>query len=348
VRLAPVPENPIERVVARLNLAPRPLLDTQIAYTLARLVMVGTKLGVFEALREGPLEAYRVADRCGLDGRGTQKLLFALAGAEYVKEKNGRYELTPVARKWLVAHSPHSLADKLLLQFHEWKWIEHAEAYVRTGEPLELHSAISGEEWAIYQRGMRAVAGAAAAEASRRVPVPKDARHLLDIGGSHGYYSVALCRRHEGLSGVVLDLPEAVEHAAPILAAEGMGHRVVHRPGDALTDDLGSRAYDVVLIAQLVHHFSEEQNRALAVRVARALRPGGVYAILDAFRSPSAKDAGQTGALLDFYFALTSQSGTWSPEEMAGWQRAAGLEPKRPIKFRTVPGFGMQAAAARG
>jgi len=31
---------------------------------------------------------------------------------------------------------------------------------------------------------------------------------------------------------------------------------------------------------------------------------------LDAFRSPSAKDAGQTGALFDLYFALTSQSGT--------------------------------------
>jgi len=127
-----------------------------------------------------------------------------------------------------------------------------------------------------------------------------------------------------------------------------MGDRVVHRVGDALTDDLGSNAYDVVLIAQLVHHFSEEQNRELAVRVARALRPGGIYAVLDAFRSPSAKDAGQTGALFDFYFALTSQSGTWSPEEMAAWQRAVGLEPKRPVRFRAVPGFGMQAAEARG
>ena len=348
MRLAPVPENAVERVVARLNLAPRPLLDTQIAYTLARLVMVGTKLGVFEALRDEPLEAARVAERCKLDARGTAKLLFALAGAEYVAEKAGRYELTPVARKWLLADSPNSLVDKLLLQFHEWEWIEHAEDYVRTGEPLELHTAISDEEWPIYQRGMRAVAGAAAAEAARRLPVPRGAGDLLDIGGSHGYYSVALCRRHETLSAVVLDLPEAVEHAAPILAAEGMGDRVVHRAGDALTDDLGTAAYDVVLIAQLVHHFSEEENRELAVRVERALRPGGVYAILDAFRSPSAKDAGQTGALLDFYFALTSQSGTWSPEEMAGWQRAAGLKPRRPISFRSVPGFGMQAAEAQG
>jgi SAM-dependent methyltransferase len=347
VRLGPIPENPIERVVARLNLAPQPLLDTQVAYTLARLVMVGTKLDVFEALSDKTLEAQEVAERCNLDSRGTEKLLFALAGAGYVEEVDGRYRLTAVARKWLLRRSPHSLADKMLLQFHEWEWIERAEDYVRTGKPLELHSTVSAEEWPLYQRGMRAVAGAAASETARRLPVPKGARELLDIGGSHGYYSVALCRRHEGLSAVVLDLPEAVEHAAPILASEGMGERVVHRVGDALTDDLGTNTYDVVLIAQLVHHFSEEQNRDLAQRIARALRPGGVYAILDAFRSPSAKDAGQTGALLDFYFALTSQSGTWSPDEMAAWQRLAGLGPRRPIRFRTVPGMGIQAADRR-
>ena len=348
MRLGPIPENPIERVVARLNLAPQPLLDTQIAYTLARLVMVGTKLGVFEALKDGPLAPARVAERCQTDARGTEKLLFALAGAGYVEARDGGYGLTRVARKWLLAESPNSLVDKLLLQFHEWDWMERAEDYVRTGDPMELHTVISADEWPTYQRGMRALAGTSAAEVARRLPVPKGARDMLDIGGSHGYYSVALCRRHDGLRAVVLDLPDAIEHAAPILAAEGMGERVTHRVGDALRDDLGEDAYDVVLIAQLVHHFSDEQNRELAVRVARALRPGGVYAILDAFRSPSAKDAGQAGALLDFYFALTSQSGTWSPEEMAVWQRAAGLEPRRPIKFRTVPGLGIQAAQAAG
>jgi SAM-dependent methyltransferase len=290
------------------------------------------------------LEPARVAERCGLSLRGTEKLLFALAGAGYLQEKEGRYALTPITRKWLLPDSPHSLADKLLLQFHEWEWMERSEDYVRTGEPMELHSALTSDQWSVYQRGMRSLASAAASEAARRLPFPKRARDLLDIGGSHGFYSVSLCRRHEDLSAVVLELPDAVEHAAPILAKEAMGDRVVHRAGNALTDDLGVDAYDVVLISQLVHHFSDEQNRELASRVARALRPGGVFAIVDAFRAPSPKDAGQFGALLDFYFALTSESGTWSPEEMASWQRAAGLKPRRAIRFRTVPGVGMQVA----
>jgi predicted O-methyltransferase YrrM len=339
-----MPENPIERLVKRLNLAPQPLLETQMAFSLSRLIMVGTKLGVFEALADGPATSAEIAERCGTSEVGTEKLLFALTGAEYLRAENGGYALTPVARKWLLRDSPNSLVDKMLFQFHEWEYMERSEDYVRTGQPLELHSMTDEEEWDSYQRGMRSIANAFAPEAVRRMPVPKGATEMLDIGGSHGYYSVALCRKHDGLRSTILDLPQAIEQAAPLLAEEGMGDLVVHRAGDALTDDLGTETYDLVLIAQLVHHFSEEQNRELAARVARALRPGGVYAVLDEFRPRTPKDAGQIGAVLEFYFALTSQSGTWAVEEIADWQRGAGLKPRRPINFRTVPGLGIQAA----
>lgn len=69
-----------------------------------------------------------------------------------------------------------------------------------------------------------------------------------------------------------------------------------------------------------------------------------MFAILDALRAPSARKAGQVPAMLDFYFALTSASGTWAPQEMASWQREARLRPRRPIRFREVPGAGIQAA----
>jgi SAM-dependent methyltransferase len=348
VRLGAKADNPIEAVIARMNIAPRPLLETQIAYTLARVIMAGVKLGVFDALAEGDDTAEAVAQKCGTDPRATEKLLFALAGAGYLKASGDAYGLTPLSRKWLLSDSEHSLADKLLLQFHEWDWIGLSEDYVRTGKPLELHAMTDEGQWDLYQRGMRAMARGLSDEVVRRMPVPGGAVDMLDIGGSHGYYSVALCRKHDGLYATVLDLPEAVKQAAPLLAEEGMGDRVVHREGDALNDDLGEHAYDLVMTAQLVHHFSDEQNRELTKRIARALRPGGVYAIVEEFRSATPKEAGQVGALLDFYFALTSQAGTWAPEEMADWQRAAGLEPRKTINFRTLPGSGIQAATKPG
>jgi SAM-dependent methyltransferase len=345
MRLDVVGENLIERVLARTNVGPWPLIHTQVAYTLARVIMAATQLGLFEALEQTPLDAAELARRCNTDPAATEKLLFALAASRYVKARDGGYQLTPISSKWLRRDSPHCLADKLLMQFAEWDWMERSEEYVRTGEPIELHDTIEPDQWSAYQRGMRAMASGLAPELVRRLPVPKGARTMLDIGGSHGFYSVALCRRYPELQAVVLDLPEAVEHAAPILAAEGMGERVVHRAGDALSEDLGSESFDLVIASQIVHHFSDEQNRDLAMRVACALRGGGEYAIIDAFRARDPQAGGQIPALLEFYFALTSQSGTWAPEEMAAWQRDAGLKPRRPIRSRTAPGLGFQVAA---
>jgi SAM-dependent methyltransferase len=149
-------------------------------------------------------------------------------------------------------------------------------------------------------------------------------------------------RRHRGLRATVLDLAEAIEHAAPMLAREGMGDRVVHRVGDARTDDLGASRYDLVLIAQLVHHFDQVTGRSLVRRAARALRSGGVLVIVDAVGGP--RSTTQAACLLDLYFAFTSRAGTWSLGELASWQREAGLTPRRPIRLRRLPPFAAQAA----
>jgi SAM-dependent methyltransferase len=338
MRLTVAPENPVERLVLALGIAPVTLMDTHMAFMRARAIMVGTKLGIFDALAGGPRSSADVAARCGTSPIGTEKLLTALAGSGYVRDSGGRFVLTSTARKWVTSDSPTSLRDKILFEFVEWGLTERFEDYVRTGQPLDMHRTVSDEQWGLYQRAMRALAGLGAPEIVRRTSLPTGATTMLDLGGSHGYVSVAMCRKHPQLRATVLDLPAAVAHAAPILAREGMRDRVVHRAGDALHDDLGADAWDFVFVSQLVHHFDEPTNRGLVTRIARALKPGGHFVILELIRASSAKAAGQVGALLDLYFALTSQSGTWSLEEMSGWQRDAGLVPMKPIRLRTVPG----------
>lgn len=368
MKLGAKAENPLDQLALAAGLVPTPLLDTMVALLLARGVMVGVKLGVFEALAAGPLPACEVAARCQVDPHATEKLLGALAGAGYLEVERGAgqvlsqvlsqgagdamFALAPVARRWLLKDSSRSLYDAILMQFLDATYIERMEEYVRSGQPLRIHEHMSDDHWELYQRGMRAGANLAAPELARRIPVPKGARDgvvdMLDIGGAHGHYSVALCRRHPGLRATILDLPQAVAHAAPILAAEGMGDRVAHRVGDALTADLGEERYDLVLIANLVHHFDDATNRALVCRVARALRPGGILVIGEVIRPSAPGKGGQIGALTDLYFALTSASGTWSFAEMAAWQRAAGLLPRRPVRLFTAPGGGLQIARKPG
>ena len=344
MKLGVLPETALERIALATGQVPIPIAHALGGIVLARTVMVATSLGVFEALRARPLASAEVAAACGADPFAMGKLLDALVSSGYLTFRRGAYALTRMSRKWLLVDSPVSLRDAILYESVEWRWLTALDEFVRSGRPLDFHAAMTTEEWALYQRGMRAIAGLSAGEVARRVPVPRGARAMLDIGGSHGYYSVAICRRRRGLRATVLDLPQAIEHAAPLLAHERMADRVVHHAGDALRDDLGCEAYDLILIAQLLHHFDDATNRDLVRRAARALRPGGALVILEAIRRANPAAGGQVAGLLDLYFAFTSRAGTWSLDELASWQREADLLPRPPIDILRLPGYAMQAA----
>jgi predicted O-methyltransferase YrrM len=327
-----------------------PFFEAHIGPALARALVVATKLGVFDALDKRMRTAEEVAGVCGLDPEATVKLLNALVGAQYVRTDHSgtSFRLAAMARRWLLASSPVSLRDFLVgLEINEWHWLEHYEAFLRTGQPLSIHDHMSADQWEHYQRAMRAVAVGSALEVARRTPVPPGARDLLDVGGSHGYFSVALCRRHPGLHAVVFDLPMALQSARQMLAREGMGERVVHRAGDATRDDFGIEAFDLVFISHLAHHFDAATNQDLVRRSARALRPGGLVVIQEGIRPVSSEAGDQAGAVLDLFCALTSGSRQWTFEEMADWQRQSGLVPLKPIRLRSAPGVGLQAGRKR-
>ncbi len=344
MRLGLVPENWLERIALMLGWVPEPLLYTMNAPLLARSVMVATESGLFDILGNEELEAGEVAERCGSHPVATEKLMGALTRSRLLRFRRGRYRISRSAKRWLLRDSPESLYDMVIFCSMCLRHLDHLEEYLRSGKPLDIHETENDPAvWAAYQKGMRAMASLSAPEVGERTPVPDGATQMLDIGGSHGLYSVAICRRHPRLSAVVLDLPAAVEHAAPILAEEGMGERVRHEAGDVLQVDLGEDQYDLVLISQLVHHFPEAENRELMRRIERALRPGGKL-VIQGITKPPDSATNQLAGLLDLFFALTSRAGSWTFEEIASWQRDAGLTPRKPMMLRTMPGGGQQVA----
>ncbi len=178
-----------------------------------------------------------------------------------------------------------------------------------------------------------------------RVAPPPDATALLDIGGGHGLAAARFCQRHPALRATVLDLPAALEAAPPLPAdLAKCGERITRLPGDALTTDLGVARWDVIYIANLLHHFDAAENQALARRVTAALRPGGLWIIQDGVREQRRRSDRMSAAIGDLYFALTSASGFWTFDEMAAWQAEAGLTPRRPVRLLSAPGQGLQIA----
>jgi 2-polyprenyl-3-methyl-5-hydroxy-6-metoxy-1,4-benzoquinol methylase len=337
-------ENLLEWIALRFNLAPRPLIETQVAFSAAMAIMTAAELGIFQALGTGARKAQEVADSCGTHPRGTQELLNCLVGVGYLRWSHGTYSLKRSYRKWLLSGSQVNLLAKLRLQLLEWNWLGKLGEYVRNGQPLDLHRSFSATEWELYQEGMRDLSFAAAREMATKIPVPPGATRMLDIGGSHGLYSIELCERHPALASTIMELPGAIESSRAIARRYDTTGRVTHEPGNVLTDDLTENAYDLVLINNLVHHFTEEQNRAVAAKVARALKPSGIYAIGDMIRTDTPGEGGVIASTLSLYFSLTSAGRNWSTREMESWQSAAGLVPKGTVSFASLPGWKMVIA----
>jgi 2-polyprenyl-3-methyl-5-hydroxy-6-metoxy-1,4-benzoquinol methylase len=344
MKLKPQPENPMEWMALRMNVVPTPLVDTQIAFSSARAIMAAAELGIYEALGKNERTAEQISAACKTNTHATKQLLNCLVGIGYLQWKNEKYALRPKYYKWLLQESETNMIGKLRFQLLEWNWMAELENYVRTGKALQLHSSVNEEEWKLYQEGMRDLALTAARDVARKIPVPKNATTMLDIGGSHGLYSIELCKKHPGLKSTVLELPGAMEAASAIARRYDKNGDLTYQAGNALADDLGTEKYDVVMINNVVHHFTPEQNELLAKKIAKALKPGGIYIIGELIRADKPGGTDIVAATTGLYFSVTSASGNWSEEEMSSWQENAGLKKLKSVASMNIPGWKMVIA----
>jgi len=335
------PENPLEWMALRMNLAPTPLVDTQVAFNAARAIMAAAELGIYEAMGKTAKTAQEIAAICNTNAHATEQLLNCLVGNGYLKWSEGKYSLKTKYHKWLLKESESNLIAKLRFQLIEWNWMAMLEEYVRTGKTLQLHSSVNEQEWKMYQEGMRDLSISAAKELAGKIPIPKNATAMLDIGGSHGLYSIELCKKYPNLKSTILELPGAVEAASAIAKRYDTTGRVNYAEGNALNDDLGKEQYDVVMINNVVHHFTVEQNNMLAKKIAQALKPGGIYIIGEFIRADKPGEGGVVAAASGLYFSVISASGNWSAEEMESWQQQAGLKKEKAISTMSIPGWKM-------
>jgi predicted TPR repeat methyltransferase len=96
-------------------------------------------------------------------------------------------------------------------------------------------------------------------------------RRMIDLGGGHGLYAIALARANLHLTAWVFDFPYVTRLAARFIR-QYRAERVHTFPGNFLTDDFGSR-YDLVFSS------SNPSGKSIPMvpRIADALNPGGFF-----------------------------------------------------------------------
>ena len=134
--------------------------------------------------------------------------------------------------------------------------------------------------------------------------------------------SIAFCERYSQLQAVVFDLAGSLTETEQNITAKEMGSRVSVQQGNCLTEDIGW-GYDVILCIDLLHNFTEEENKKLAPKLARALIAGGMIVIHEFLRNepPDEFNAGFSLVML-----LENGTRTYSYHEIVGWLTDAGFD----------------------
>ncbi|HSE99165.1 MAG TPA: class I SAM-dependent methyltransferase [Blastocatellia bacterium] len=320
-----IPTNIFERLGLWAGKVPVPAIDAIFSIMKARCIMAGVRLGIFEALRDGPLLAAEIAERCNLECECTEMLLRTLAFVDYLEFDDGRYSLSKISEKTMVSGGEFELVGFLQWNYTQWRMLEHLEELIQTGRGIDFHETMEdASEWAHYQRAMLELARFDAPVVAHRVPVRPGAKRLLDVAGSHGLIGAAICRRHPPMRSEVVDLSDAIEHARELAREQHIDDIVSHRVGDVRTDDFGVEN-DVVLLANILHHFTPEMNLDILNRAFRSMNEDGTIAIWeveapDKSRNPNEGDGGA------LFFRLTSNAGCYNGSQYEMWLKQAGFE----------------------
>lgn len=323
MRYGPIPTSLIEGVALASGKVPVPLLDAVFGPMKTRAIMAGVSLGVFDALRDGAHTADDLASELGLDAKTLELLLRTLVVCRYVVQRGEGFGLSRMARKTMVTGAPMQMVGYLRFNYAQWAFMEHLEELVRTGGGRDFHHTMTAPgRWRDYQLGMLEVARIESPVVATRIPLRRGAVSLLDVAGGHGLFGAAVCRKHPPMRCTVVDLPQAIPYARALATEEGLSDVVSHQEGDVLTSDLGR--HDVVLLFNILHHFSEDRIASIVGRAHGALTTNGTVAIweLEASRKGARATIGDGAAL---FFRLTSTAGAYHGDEYARWLREAGF-----------------------
>ncbi len=284
----------------------------------ARVLLVANNYRIFNQLTK-PQSAREVSKKVNTDLRATEILLDALTGLGLLKKQNGKYSNTPLSDKFLVSGGPYYHGDILRHADVLWKNWSGLDEVLKTGKPY--HKWHNQEAFIL---GMHNIASLKVKDVIKKIGL-KGIKTALDLGGGPGTYSIEMAKK--GVEVTLFDRPETIKIARRVIKDSRFKIQDSIRfiQGDFLEDDFG-RDYDLILISQVLHAYSEKDSIKVIRKCRRALNQGGRIVIQEFFINEQ-RTAPVQSALFSVNMLVNTEGGRcYTPEELKGWLKNAGFK----------------------
>jgi ubiquinone/menaquinone biosynthesis C-methylase UbiE len=289
--------------------------------------------GLLASLLEAPRTAVDHARALSLDLRATERVLDVLVAFGVARREQDSYRATPKLEDF-VRDAPGGLPQVAGM------WL-HVPTFLRTGDQF---IKVDADREGLYANVVAALgrmfADTAASLASRFDANPP--AQILDIGCGSGVWSLALAQRFRDARVTGLDLPAVLEVFRARASDLGVADRIASLPGDVHQVEI-PRAFDLVMIANVLRIEAQERARAIVKRARQALVPGGRLVIVDAFTGGT-EARERVRAVYALNLAMrTARGRVYTPAEVSAWLEAEGV---RDIELAELEGPRVTPTAA--
>jgi len=303
------------------------LAQIMVGNQIQQAVYVAAKLGIADALKDGPKRSEEVARAVGAHPGSLYRLLRLLASfGIFAEDEDGQFNLTPVAL--LLKKGTPSCAFAMWsggLSYQVFGELEHS---VRTGEPAFEH--LFGMEFFEYLNQNPELGGlfddAMSWHSSPIAPVI--AAHdfsgintVVDVAGGRGELLAAILKAHPALHGVLVDHPRVIDSARLRLETEGVADRCTIASGDILLSvPPGGDAY---LLKSVIHGLNDDDAARLLTNCRKAMNNHGKLLLVE-FVLPVGNDP-FPGKLMDLLMLVGGKGRERTREEFSALFAKAGL-----------------------
>ncbi len=243
------------------------------------------ELDLFSHLADEAKDTETLATSAGAVPSRLAMLLETLRHMGITAEEDGKWSLTPFAKKMFLPNQEHPNlymipVAKAMASLSDNFYLKIADA-VKGNMNFKAEVAyppITREDNLYFEEIHRSNAHFAIMLLLEEVDL-SDAKTLVDVGGGIGDISAALLKKFPQLDSTILNLPGAVDLVNENAAEKGVGDRL---RGSAV--DIYRDAYpeaDAVMFCRILYSANEQLTNMMCKKAWEALPPGGRLLILD-------------------------------------------------------------------
>jgi cyclopropane fatty-acyl-phospholipid synthase-like methyltransferase len=334
--------NFIEKLLLSKDIIPHPLSDIGSNVGLAKALGVAVKLKITDQLSNKPISTSIIAEKCIISEKGVELVLDCLDALGYVDKSDAGYKFNKRGHKFLSNSSPDNF--KYFILFADWTFNSFTtlEDTIKSGVNDKMNLENFGDyEWKIFSRAMIELAGTNISEVIKKIKISTNAKNIIDLGGSHGLYSIELCKNKNDLTATILDLEPVRKYADECIEKNGIGERVKFRACDFRKQEIPSNN-DIALLFNIIHGLQSEESGELFKRVFDALNANGQLIVLDQIKGTGGKSqlAKATTSFMALNLFHQANGNTYSYEEVKNWALKAGFKSVK-LKKLNAPGFAL-------